>query len=92
MHHQAVKDLAPNFTIEARCPNDKIVEAIRPKNFGVIVRTAAEGKSTAELHQDMLSLVETWKTIQANLKGAVAPVRILSEETKTTSTQIYQIN
>jgi len=63
----------------------KIVEAIRPKNFGVIVRTAAEGKSTAELHQDMLSLVETWKTIQANLKGAVAPVRILSEETKTTS-------
>jgi ribonuclease G len=63
----------------------KIVEAIRPKNFGVIVRTAAEGKSTAELHQDMLSLVETWKTIQHNLKGAVAPVRILSEETKTTS-------
>jgi ribonuclease G len=63
----------------------KIVEAIRPKNFGVIVRTAAEGKSTAELHQDMLSLVETWKTIQANLKGSVAPVRILSEETKTTS-------
>jgi ribonuclease G len=63
----------------------KIVEAIRPKNFGVIVRTAAEGKSTAELHQDMLSLVETWKTIQANLKGAAAPVRILSEETKTTS-------
>jgi len=33
----------------------------------------------------MLSLVETWKTIQANLKGAAAPVRILSEETKTTS-------
>lgn len=63
----------------------KIVEAIRPKNFGVIVRTAAEGKSTAELHQDMLSLVETWKNIQTNLKGAVAPVRIMSEETKTTS-------
>lgn len=63
----------------------KIVEAIRPKKFGVIVRTAAEGKSTAELHQDMLSLVETWKTIQGNLKGAAAPVRILSEETKTTS-------
>ncbi len=63
----------------------KIVEAIRPKNFGVIVRTAAEGKTTAELHQDMLSLVETWKTIQHNLKGAVAPVRIMSEETKTTS-------
>lgn len=63
----------------------KIVEAIRPKNFGVIVRTAAEGKSTAELHQDLLDLVNTWKTIQENLKGAEAPAKILSEQTKTTS-------
>ena len=63
----------------------KIVEAIRPKNFGVIVRTAAEGKSTAELHQDLLSLIDTWKLIQVNLKNAVAPIRILSEENKTTS-------
>jgi len=63
----------------------KIVEAIRPKNFGVIVRTAAEGKSTAELHQDLLDLVNTWKTIQQNLKGAEAPAKILSEQTKTTS-------
>lgn len=63
----------------------KIVEAIRPKNFGVIVRTAAEGKTTAELHQDMLSLVAIWNTIQTNLKGAVAPTKIMSEQNKTTS-------
>ncbi|MEI8109804.1 MAG: Rne/Rng family ribonuclease [Chitinophagia bacterium] len=63
----------------------KIVESIRPKNFGVIVRTAAEGKSTAELHQDLLSLSETWKTIQQNLQKATPPVRIMSEENKTTS-------
>jgi len=63
----------------------KIVEAIKPKNFGVIVRTAAEGKKTAELHEDLSMLVETWNTIQHNLKGAVAPAKILSEQTKTTS-------
>lgn len=63
----------------------KIIEAIKPKNFGVIVRTAAEGKNTAELHEDLLALVETWKTIQQNLKGAAAPAKILSEQTKTTS-------
>ncbi len=63
----------------------KIIESIKPKNFGVIVRTAAEGKNTAELHEDLLSLIETWKTIQKNLKGAVAPKRILSEQNKTTS-------
>ena len=50
----------------------------------MIVRTAAEGKNTAELHEDLSELVATWKTIQKNLKGAVAPAKILSEQTKTT--------
>jgi ribonuclease G len=63
----------------------KIIEAIKPKNFGVIVRTAAEGKNTAELHDDLLTLVQTWKTIQTNLKGSTPPSKILSEQGKTTS-------
>ena len=29
VHHQGVKDLAPNFLVEARCPVDGMVEAIR---------------------------------------------------------------
>jgi ribonuclease G len=70
---------------EERKRLQKMMESIRPKNFGVIVRTAAEGKSTAELHEDLLTLVENWKNIQSNLKGAVAPARIMSEESKTTS-------
>jgi ribonuclease G len=70
---------------EERKRLQKIVEAIKPKNFGVIVRTAAEGKNTAELHEDLAALVETWAIIQGNLKGAVAPAKILSEQTKTTS-------
>src|ERR1041384_2298726 len=48
----------------------KIIESIKPKNFGVIVRTAAEGKHTAELHDDLNTLVQTWKTIQDNLRNA----------------------
>ncbi len=63
----------------------KIIEAVKPKNLGVIVRTAAEGKNTAELHEDLLNLEKTWKTIQKNLTGAVAPARILSEQRKTNS-------
>jgi ribonuclease G len=70
---------------EERKRLQKIVEAIRPKNFGVIVRTAAEGKTTSELHQDLLDLVATWATIQQNLKNAEAPAKILSEQDKTTS-------
>src|SRR3954454_8620453 len=63
----------------------KIIEAIKRKNFGVIVRTAAEGKNTAELHEDLRDLFATWDTIQKNLKGATPPLKILSEQTKTTS-------
>ena len=70
---------------EERKRLQKIVEAIKLKNFGVIVRTAAEGKNTAELHEDLSALVEMWKSIQRNLKGAVAPAKILSEQTKTNS-------
>ena len=40
---------------EERKRLQKIIEAIKPKNFGVIVRTAAEGKHTTELHEDLLS-------------------------------------
>jgi ribonuclease G len=70
---------------EERKRLQRIVESIKQKNFGVIVRTAAEGKNTAELHEDLSELVETWYAIQKNLAGAVAPAKILSEQTKTTS-------
>ncbi len=63
----------------------KLVESVKPKNLGVIVRTAAEGKQTAELHEDLLRLEATWKTIQQNLAGATPPAKILSEQGKTTS-------
>lgn len=70
---------------EERKRLQKIIEAVKPKNFGVIVRTAAEGKNTAELYDDLMHLVETWKAIQLNLRGAVAPSKILSEQNKTNS-------
>lgn len=70
---------------EERKRLQRIVESIKPKNLGVIVRTAAEGKNTAELHNDVMELAKMWESIQQNLKGAKAPQLILSEQTKTTS-------
>ena len=63
----------------------KIIEAIKPNNLGVIVRTAAEGMPAAELHEDLLSLEATWKGMQKALKGANPPQKILSEQGKTNS-------
>ena len=70
---------------EERKRLQRIIEAVKPKNLGVIVRTAAEGKQTADLHEDLISLEKTWQTIQTNLRGAVPPAKILSEQGKTNS-------
>lgn len=53
--------------------------SIKPANFGLIVRTVAEGKPVAELHKDLMGLQEKWKTIFQNLQDAKPPVRILNE-------------
>ncbi len=70
---------------EERKRLQRIIESIKPANFGVIVRTAAEGQSTAELHKDLLQIIDSWKAIQFNLKGAQPPTKILAEQNKTTS-------
>lgn len=70
---------------EERKRLQRIVESVKSKNFGVIVRTAAEGKNTAELHADLMELEKMWKSIQKDLKGAKAPQMIMSEQDKTTS-------
>lgn len=62
-----------------------LVESIRPKNFGVIVRTAAEGKKVADLHEEMQQLINKWKSIYDQLFHARPPVKLLSELDKTSS-------
>lgn len=36
VHHQAIKELAPNFVVEAWCPHDRIIEAIRWQGEGYV--------------------------------------------------------
>lgn len=36
IHHQAIRDLAPGFVVEARCPTDGIIEAIRRTGSGFV--------------------------------------------------------
>ena len=39
VHHQGIRDLAPYFDVEARCPNDGVIEAIRYDNCRGPVRS-----------------------------------------------------
>ena len=57
----------------------RLVQSIRPQNFGVIVRTVAEGKTVAELDTDLRHLMDDWKTMSEKLKRVSAPTKIHSE-------------
>jgi ribonuclease G len=61
-----------------------LVESLKPKNFGVIVRTVAAGMGAKELHEDLLNLQEKWKSMMKDLKGAQPVTKVLSEVNKTT--------
>ncbi|MBA3648875.1 MAG: Rne/Rng family ribonuclease [Chitinophagales bacterium] len=63
----------------------RLLESIRPKNFGVILRTLAEGKSVQDLHEDMSHLMEKWKQLKANLRASEAPKKVSSEMSKTST-------
>lgn len=62
-----------------------LIESIRPKNFGVIVRTAAEGKKVADLHEELTLMMQKWEDIHQQLFKARAPMKLLSELDKTSS-------
>ncbi|WP_028121120.1 Rne/Rng family ribonuclease [Epilithonimonas tenax] len=62
-----------------------LIESIRPEGFGVIIRTVAEGKKVAELHNDMNQLVKKWETSFKNIQKNKVPSKILSEEDKASS-------
>ena len=51
---------------EERARLKQLVQSIRPKNFGVIVRTSAEGKRVAELDSELKTLLKRW---EGNLKA-----------------------
>ena len=62
-----------------------LMNNIKPKNFGVIIRTVAENKKVELLDQDLKNLLEKWKFMYANLKTATPPKRVLGELDKTSS-------
>ncbi len=57
----------------------KIVDGVLPKNYGVIVRTAAQGKSEVDIEQDILSLIKKWEQALEGIKTKVPPTQLLSE-------------
>lgn len=59
-----------------------LIESIKPKNFGVIVRTSAEGKSVAELNHELKTLLKCWEDSIAKVRTAQVPSLIFEEESR----------
>ena len=62
-----------------------LIESIKPEGFGVIIRTVAEGKKVAELHNDMNQLIQKWENTFKNLQKNKVPSKVLSEQDKASS-------
>ena len=69
---------------EERSRLKQLIQSIKPKNFGVIVRTVAEGKRAAELDAEMKILLKRWEeTITKVQKTTERPQICFEEESRT---------
>ncbi len=62
----------------------KLMQSIKPKNYGVIVRTVAESKRVADLDSELRELVQKWEGAFVNIKNK-PPKLVLGELNRTTA-------
>ena len=66
---------------EERTRLKQLIQNITPKNFGVIVRTSAEGKRVAELDAEMKVLLSRWDEAIKQVQKTTARPQLVFEET-----------
>ena len=60
----------------------QLIASIKPKNFGVIIRTSAEGKRVAELINEMKTLLRYWEETCAKCQKLPVPSLVFEEESR----------
>lgn len=63
----------------------QLIGSIKPKGFGVIVRTSAENKRVAELNSEMRTLVKCWEDSLAKMQRSTPPTLIYEEDSRAVS-------
>ena len=69
---------------EERSRLKQVIQSIKPKNCGIIVRTVAEGKRVAELDQEMKVLYSRWEETLRRAQRAKELPSLVYEETSRT--------
>ena len=62
-----------------------LVQSIKPENYGVIIRTVAEGKKVKDLDNELRNLVRKWEYSFYNLKELKPPHLIIGELNRTSA-------
>ena len=65
---------------EERSRLKQLVQSMKPKNFGVIVRTVAEGKRAAELDQELKVLLKRWDDAISRVHRTTERPQLVFEE------------
>ncbi len=70
-----------------KSPEEKIrlrqlIDSIKPRNFGVIVRTSAEGKKVAELNHELKSLIQAFEEACAKAQRSQSPALVFEEQNR----------
>ena len=65
---------------EERSRLKQLVQSMKPKNFGVIVRTVAEGKRAAELDQELKVLLKRWEDAITRVQKTTERPQLVFEE------------
>ncbi|MCM1377458.1 MAG: Rne/Rng family ribonuclease [Clostridium sp.] len=63
----------------------QLIGSIKPKGFGVIVRTSAENKRVAELNSELRTLIKCWEDSVAKMQRSTAPALIFEEDSRAVS-------
>jgi ribonuclease G len=63
----------------------RLISSIKPENFGVIIRTVAEGKDVAELDRDLRNLIKIWEDGVKKLKTAKPREKVIGEMSRASS-------
>jgi ribonuclease G len=63
----------------------RLLQSIKPKNYGVIVRTVAEGKKVALLDAELKGLQKKWESSFDKIKTGKAPGLVLQELDRTSA-------
>jgi len=66
---------------EERARLKQLIQSIKPKNCGVVVRTVAEGKRVAELDGELKLLTQRWEDTLAKIQKTQERPQLVYEET-----------